>query len=188
MKYANIVLIIALLLLTACGSTDNSTGGDSTMKTAVLETNQGTIEIELFTEEMPITTSNFIKLVEEGFYDKVKFHRVINGFMIQSGDPLSKDDSNKQMWGTGDPGYKIKDEFGDVGNNVGTISMANAGPNTGGSQFFINLANNNFLDDKHPVFGKVTSGMDIVEKIGQVATEGPDRPVEYVVIEKVTIK
>jgi len=109
--------------------------------------------------------------------------------MIQGGDPLSKDTSKQNMWGTGDPGYKIKDEFDKTLSNApGTIAMANAGPNTGGSQFFINLVNNNFLDSKHPVFGKVVKGMDVVEKIGSVKTGQADRPVEDVVIEKITIK
>lgn len=159
-----------------------------TNKTATLHTSLGTIEIELFEDKMPITTKNFIKLAEEGFYDNTKFHRVISGFMIQGGDPLSKDDSKKQMWGTGDPGYKIQDEFGTVGNNKGTIAMANAGPNTGGSQFFINLIGNNFLDSKHPVFGNVINGIEIVEKIGKVQTGQADQPVDNVVIEKIIIK
>ncbi|MBU0460584.1 MAG: peptidylprolyl isomerase [Nanoarchaeota archaeon] len=158
------------------------------MNKAVFETSMGEFEIELFTEEMPITTENFIKLAKEGFYDGTKFHRVIAGFMIQGGDPLSKEESKKSMWGTGDPGYKIKDEFGEVGNVKGTIAMANAGPNTGGSQFFINVVNNNFLDDKHPVFGKVVSGMNIVEKIAKVAKDSQDKPLEDVIVEKVTIK
>ena len=161
---------------------------ETTTKTATFYTTLGTIEIELFTEEMSVTTDNFIKLVEEGFYDNTKFHRVISGFMIQGGDPLSKEDSKKAMWGTGGPGYNIKDEFGSVGNNKGTIAMANAGPNTGGSQFFINLVNNNFLDSKHPVFGKVVSGMETVENIGSVQTAPGDQPVEDVVIEKIVIK
>ncbi|MBU1974455.1 MAG: peptidylprolyl isomerase [Nanoarchaeota archaeon] len=158
------------------------------MNKAVFETSMGEFEIELFTEEMPITTENFIKLAKEGFYDGTKFHRVIAGFMIQGGDPLSKEESKKSMWGTGDPGYKIKDEFGEVGNVKGTIAMANAGPNTGGSQFFINVVNNNFLDDKHPVFGKVVSGMNIVENIAKVAKDSQDKPLEDVIVEKVTIK
>ena len=159
-----------------------------TDRTATFYTTLGTFEIELFEEEMPVTTKNFIELVEKGFYENTMFHRVISGFMIQGGDPLSADDSKKQMWGTGGPGYKIKDEFGSVGNNKGTIAMANAGPNTGGSQFFVNLVNNDFLDSKHPVFGKVVNGLNIVEKIGKVATESGDVPVDDVVIEKIVIK
>ncbi|NQV91158.1 peptidylprolyl isomerase, partial [Candidatus Woesearchaeota archaeon] len=105
------------------------------MKTATFDTTLGTFKLELFTDSMPITTKNFIDLAEKGFYDGTRFHRVISGFMVQGGDPLSKDKSKVSMWGTGDPGYKIKDEFTNANkNNRGTISMANAGPNTGGSQ------------------------------------------------------
>ena len=158
-------------------------------RTAVFDTNQGTIKIELFEDKMPITTKNFIDLAEKGFYDGTKLHRVIANFMIQGGDPLSKDDSKKQIWGTGDPGYKIEDEFSEGLSNVkGTIAMANAGPNTGGSQFFINLVPNTYLDSKHPVFGKVTEGMEIVEKIGKLETDNGNKPIKPVIIEKITIK
>ncbi|MFC1697121.1 peptidylprolyl isomerase [Nanoarchaeota archaeon] len=143
------------------------------------ETNQGDIIIEL-AKDMPITTGNFIKLVEDGFYDGVIFHRIINGFMIQGGDPTGT--------GSGGPGYNIKDEFTvNNSNDKYTISMANAGPNTGGSQFFINLVNNNFLNDKHPVFGKVIDGMDVVNKIAKVQVNGEDRPLEDVKIIKATV-
>jgi peptidylprolyl isomerase len=181
LKIIKILVIISIsLLIISCGGN---------MKTATFKTTEGNFKIELFTNTMPITTENFIKLANNGFYDNTKFHRVIPEFMIQGGDPLSKDDSKKHLWGTGDPGYKIKDEFAGPNKNVvGTISMANAGPNTGGSQFFINVANNNFLDGKHPVFGKVIEGMDIVEKISTVATGSQDKPIKAVVIEKVTIK
>jgi len=146
-----------------------------------LETNLGDIVIELF-KEMPITSGNFKKLVRAGLYDGVIFHRVIDGFMIQGGDPTGT--------GMGGPGYKIRDEFTKTDldkNNRGTISMANAGPNTGGSQFFINLANNNFLNGKHPVFGKVIEGMDIVEKIGRSETDSQDKPINEVKIIKAII-
>ena len=183
MKKLNIILILSItLFLLSCG------GEKMTNRTATFYTTLGTIEIELFEEQMPVTTKNFVELAEKGFYDNTKFHRVISGFMIQGGDPLSADDTKKARWGTGDPGYKIKDEFGSVGNNKGTIAMANAGPNTGGSHFFINLVNNNFLDSKHPVFGKVVNGLNIVEKIGSVQTKAGDVPVEAVVIEKIVIK
>jgi len=109
--------------------------------------------------------------------------------MIQGGDPLTKDDTKMAMWGTGDPGYKFADEISkDNKNNIGTIAMANSGPNTNGSQFFINTAANNFLDTKHTVFGKVVSGMDVVTKIENVKTGEADRPVEAVVIESITLK
>ena len=175
-----IVIIISLFLI--------SCGGKEKMTTATFETSMGNFKIELFTEEMPITTQNFIDLANNGFYDGVKFHRIIAGFMIQGGDPLSKEEAQRTRWGTGGPGYTIKDEFSSVGNNKGTIAMANAGPNTGGSQFFINLVNNNFLDNKHPVFGEVIEGLDVVEKIGVTPTRPGDQPVEDVVIEKVTIE
>jgi peptidylprolyl isomerase len=162
--------------------------GNSVMdnkKIVLLETNQGDIKIELFSD-MPITSGNFEKLVNEGFYDGILFHRIIDGFMIQGGDPLTKDPVKKRYWGTGGS-EAIKDEFGNVGNIRGTISMANAGPNTGSSQFFINLVNNNFLDSKHPVFGKVVEGMDIVDKIAKVDTDSNDAPLSEVKIIKASL-
>ncbi|OIO43738.1 peptidylprolyl isomerase [Candidatus Pacearchaeota archaeon CG_4_9_14_0_2_um_filter_39_13] len=158
-----------------------------TEKQIRLETSEGDIVIALYSD-MPVTAGNFEKLVSEGFYDNTKFHRIIEGFMIQGGDPLTKDDGKKNLWGTGGPGYKIKDEFGSKGNVRGTISMANAGPNTGGSQFFINLVDNNFLDGKHPVFGEVVEGMDVVDAIAKVDTNSQDRPLEDVIILKARIQ
>jgi peptidylprolyl isomerase/peptidyl-prolyl cis-trans isomerase A (cyclophilin A) len=157
--------------------------------TAVFTTNQGTFSLLLETEKAPKTVENFVKLAQTGFYNGQRFHRVIEDFMIQGGDPLSKDISKKMMWGTGGPGYQFADEFGaGLSNVTGTISMANAGPNTNGSQFFINTKDNTFLDGKHAVFGKVISGMDIVMKISQLPTDQGDKPVSDVVIEKVEIK
>jgi peptidylprolyl isomerase len=139
-----------------------------------LETNMGNITIAL-APDMPVTAGNFESLVKKGYYDGVIFHRVIGGFMIQGGDPTGT--------GRGGPGYSIKDEFTSHNrNNRGTISMANAGPDTGGSQFFINLVDNNFLDSKHPVFGTVSSGMDVVDAIGRVQTGTGDRPIQKVMI------
>lgn len=150
-------------------------------------TNKGNITLELFTNRVPNTTANFKKLAESGFYNGVKFHRVIKGFMIQGGDPLTKDDSLSDRWGTGGPGYTFADEITPENrNDTGTISMANAGPNTNGSQFFINVKNNNFLDTKHTVFGKVVSGMDVVTHIENVQTDLNDRPIESVVIERIS--
>lgn len=158
-------------------------------RTAVFETTMGTFKVELLESQMPITTKNFMDLAEKSFYGHTKFHRVIDGFMIQGGDPLSKDDSLKSRWGTGGPGYKIKDEFAKgLSNTRGTIAMANAGPNTGGSQFFVNVVDNTFLDGKHPVFGKVIEGMKVVDEIVAVETDGQDRPVQDVVVKKVTIQ
>ncbi|MES3005840.1 MAG: peptidylprolyl isomerase [Patescibacteria group bacterium] len=154
---------------------------------ATLHTNKGDITIE-FSSATPNTVENFIKLAKSGFYDGVKFHRVIKEFMIQGGDPLSKDDSMLSRWGTGGPGYTFADEITSTNSNdIGTIAMANAGPNTNGSQFFINLNNNNFLDTKHTVFGHITIGMDVVRAIGQLETNSSDRPIEPVVIERITL-
>ena len=148
-------------------------------KTVKLETNLGMIRIALALD-MPITAGNFETLVQKGYYNGVIFHRIIEGFMIQGGDPTGT--------GCGGPGYAIKDEFPPGNrNDRGTISMANAGPNTGGSQFFINLVNNNFLDGKHPVFGRVVDGMNVVDKIGKTKTGPGDRPVKEVVIVKAEI-
>jgi len=145
-----------------------------------LETNMGTIVIAL-DPQMPITAGNFETLAKKGFYDGVIFHRVIAGFMLQGGDPTGT--------GRGGPGYVIKDEFTENNrNDRGTISMANAGPNTGGSQFFINLVNNNFLDGKHPVFGKVVEGMDVVDRIGTTKTDPSDRPISPVTILHATVQ
>ncbi len=153
----------------------------ATMHTIVLlETTTGNIKIELFDDTMPITTGNFKKLVSQKFYDNVIFHRVIPDFMIQGGDPTGT--------GTGGPGYYIKDEFtANNKNNRGTIAMANAGPNTGASQFFISVANNNFLDKKHPVFGKVIDGMDVVDKIANAQRNANDKPLTDIVIKKASI-
>ena len=146
-------------------------------KKVALHTNMGEITIELF-EDMPITAGNFAKLVEKGFYDGVIFHRVIDNFMIQGGDPTGT--------GMGGPGYEIPDEFTKNNrNDRGTLSMANAGPDTGGSQFFINLVNNNFLDGKHPAFGRVIEGMDVVDKIAKSKTGPGDRPLKEVKMVKV---
>ena len=161
----------------------------------VLHTTFGDIAIDLFTEEAPETTEHFLALARSGFYDGVKFHRAIAGFMVQAGDPLTKDDSLVARWGTGGPGYTIADEFVPGLSNVrGTLAMANIGvPNSGGSQFFINVTDNTGLDfdkeplsSKHPVFGRVVSGMEVVDAIASVPTEGPDRPVTSVIIERVS--
>ena len=164
---------------------------------ATFTTNQGVIKIELFEDTMPVTTGNFAKLAEEGFYNGTKFHRVINGFMIQAGDPNTKS-ADTSRYGTGGPGYTIQDEFvaGELLTNTrGTIAMANTGqPNSGGSQFFINLVDNTGLDfdkepfaSRHPVFGRVVAGMDIVDAIAQSETDGRDVPVDPVVIETITV-
>jgi peptidylprolyl isomerase len=155
---------------------------------ATLHTSMGDITIEFFKQDAPNTVANFTKLVGEGFYNGTKFHRVIAGFMIQGGDPLTKDDTKSAQWGTGGPGYTFNDEIRPDNHNViGTISMANAGPNTNGSQFFINVANNGYLDGKHTTFGKVVDGMNIVNEIAQSQTDGNDRPVSPIVVNSITL-
>jgi len=198
MKIYSIILIVCMIILVGCNANniENNEKGDKMNPIAIFDTTMGEFKIELFEDKSPITAGNFKKLAQEGFYDGTRFHRVIKNFMNQGGDPLSKDNSKQAMWGTGNPGYTIEDEFIEGLSNVpGTISMANSGPNSGGSQFFINIVDNSFLDwdkppaqSKHPVFGKVTEGMDIVTAINNVQTVPGDRPQEDVVINKITIK
>jgi cyclophilin family peptidyl-prolyl cis-trans isomerase len=149
--------------------------------TVTIETNHGTIQAELFADAAPKTAENFMELAKRGFYDGVIFHRVIDGFMIQGGNPTGT--------GRGGPGHTIDDEFGPglAHTHAGIFSMANAGPNTGGSQFFITLAATPWLDGKHAIFGKVIEGLDVVQTIGKVQTGAGDRPVSDVVMEKVTV-
>ena len=160
---------------------------DQSMTTVIMHTTMGDIKIQMH-EDMPITTGNFVKLSKEGFYDGTIFHRVIDGFMIQGGDPRGD--------GTGGPGYTIDDEFGTGHSNIrGTISMANTGrPHSGGSQFFINVVNNTYLDKEdprtpsaHPVFGTVLEGMEVADKISKVRTDRRDRPLEDIKITKMEV-
>src|SRR5437764_14578164 len=147
---------------------------------ATMKTNQGTIELELFDDDAPTTVENFKKLARDGFYDGVIFHRVIPDFMIQGGDPTGT--------GSGGPGYQFEDEFNDHKMERGALAMANAGPNTNGSQFFIVTADAcPWLDGKHTVFGSVTSGMDVVNEISGLDTDARDRPKSDVVIERVDV-
>jgi peptidylprolyl isomerase len=156
-------------------------------RNAIFETNKGKFTVELYENKAPITTGNFIKLAQKGFYNGIIFHRVIKDFMIQTGCP--------QGTGTGGPGYTINDEFHkDLSNLRGTLSMANRGPNTGGSQFFINLVDNTYLDfnkepltSQHAVFGKVVEGMEVVDMIGNAKTDRNDKPLDKIVITKITI-
>ncbi len=171
-------LAVSILVLAVAAGSASAAMEDNATK-ILLKTSMGDITLQLYAD-MPITTGNFQKLVEKGFYDGVIFHRVIDGFMIQGGDP--------EGTGMGGPGYIIEDEFIDHNlNDRGTIAMANAGPNTGGSQFFINLVNNNFLDSKHPAFGKVIKGMDVVDAIGKTKKDANDRPLTEVKIIKASI-
>ncbi|MCB9717067.1 MAG: peptidylprolyl isomerase [Myxococcales bacterium] len=165
--------------------------------TATLETSMGTITVELFTDKMPITAGNFLKLARSGFYDGLHFHRVINRFMLQFGCPHSRD-PNSARAGTGDgPDGTIADEHpadAKISNEPGTLSMANTGrPNSGSCQFFINTVHNDYLDwftpgrSKHPVFGRVIDGMDVVHAIEKTPTDPNDRPITPVQMIKVTV-
>jgi cyclophilin family peptidyl-prolyl cis-trans isomerase len=150
------------------------------MTNATLQTNKGAIEVELFDDDAPKTVENFTKLARDGFYDGVIFHRIIPDFMIQGGDPTGP--------GSGGPGYQFEDEFNDNKVVRGALAMANAGPNTNGSQFFIVTAEScPWLDGKHTVFGRVSSGMDVVDAIEQVETGPGDRPTDDVRIESVAL-
>jgi len=200
----NIIISIVALLAVAVllfnwfgGEEENNTmeNKETTNPVVTLKTNVGDISLELYMDTMPITAGNFIRLAKDGFYDGIKFHRVIKGFMLQAGDPNSKGD-DVATYGTGGPGYTIQDEFvAGLSNVRGTISMANTGqPNSGGSQFFINLIDNVSLDfdkepiqSKHPVFGAVVEGLDIVDVIGVTETNARDLPVEAIIIESIEI-
>ena len=156
---------------------------------ATIKTNYGDIKLELYSQSAPKTVKNFLDLAQKGFYNGTKFHRVIRGFMIQGGDPLSKDESQKAYWGTGGPGYKFNDELtGQEKYPQGTLAMANSGPNTNGSQFFIVTASPAApLTPDYTVFGKVISGMDVAFKIEKVETDSRDCPLEDVVIKSVSV-
>jgi len=181
----SIIIFLALVILIIAGLIYLN---NSKNKIILFETSIGNFTVEMFDKTMPITTSNFEKHVEQGFYDNTIFHRVVKDFVIQGGDPTGLgvvsyaaeyhrigDNENKGTW-------KIPDEFtSDNQNNRGTIAMANSGKDTGGSQFFINLQKNNFLDDKHPVFGRVVEGLEVVDAIGRVETNN-DKPAEKVTI------
>mgnify|MGYP003586965491 CR=1 FL=1 len=192
-----ILLITLLFCITACAggqqppSAKNQTapmGADKQTvpagpnSIAVFATSHGTFKVELFEDKAPVTAKNFIDLANKGFYNGTIFHRVIDNFMIQGGDPQGN--------GTGGPGYAIPDEFHPTlkHSGPGILSMANRGPNTGGSQFFITLVPTPWLDGKHAVFGKVVEGLDVVQSIGKVKTGPNDRPLDNVTIRTITIE
>ncbi len=185
----SILLTVSLLIITGVffmTSESNAQAGivqpvNPKNPVVTIETELGTIKAEIFEDKAPITSANFIKLVKEGYYDGIIFHRIIKDFMVQTGDP--------QGTGMGGPGYTIKDEFHPRLKHVGAgiLSMANAGPDTGGSQFFITLVPTGWLDNKHAVFGQVIEGLDVVMKLGSVETGMYDRPVKTVSMKKVTV-
>ena len=193
------MLGITVLGTTACGTKSGEQPQGNTVKAesvtmpnfsnapiadeyAIFDTNYGQFKVRLLGSKAPITVKNFDYLVKKGFYNGVTFHRVIEGFMIQGGDPDGT--------GAGGPGYTIPDEFSNDlhFNKMGVLAMANRGPNTGGSQFFITLGPTDWLDNKHTIFGTVVQGMDVVEKIGKVKTGRNDKPVEPVIINTITLE
>jgi len=154
---------------------------------AVIKTSLGDITVKFYASDSPVTVNNFLNLAKEGFYDDTRFHRVIKDFMIQAGDPLSKE-NNTSLWGTGGPGYQFKDEFNAHKLVVGSLAMANSGPATNGSQFFIVTAESTpWLDGHHTNFGEVVSGMDIVKKIETVTTGPNDRPATDISINSIEL-
>jgi peptidyl-prolyl cis-trans isomerase B (cyclophilin B) len=188
MKTSNLICafsVIASVALVSCSQAEqtNNVAGNQTANTnsvdevAVITTTEGTMVVAFWPDVAPNTVANFKKLARQGFYDGTCFHRVIKDFMIQGGDPLTKDPSKEAVWGTGDPGYKIKAEFNDRSHTRGVLSMARSqDPNSAGSQFFICHGNPAFLDHQYTAFGKLIKGDDVLEKIATTPTHPPDRP------------
>ena len=155
----------------------------------VIETTKGTIELELWPSKAPKTVENFLKIARKGDFDGTLFHRVVPGFVIQGGDPLTKDPAKRSRWGSGGPGYKFDDEPVKGEYARGTLAMANSGPNTNGSQFFICFADlKGQLPKKYNLFGRVTKGMDVVDRIVSAPRDGRDCPREDIAMKKVTVK
>lgn len=209
---ANLFCTLAsLVLLTACNQSPSQSSSDSTTKSsataaapaavvenktpstnagevAVIKTTEGEMVVEFWPDVAPKTVANFKKLAKEGFYDGTAFHRVIKDFMVQGGDPLTKDPNKEAAWGTGDPGYKIDAEFNERSHQRGVLSMARSqDPNSAGSQFFICHGNPTFLDRQYTTFGKLIKGDDVLEKIGTTPTHPPDRPDKRMGVESIKI-
>jgi cyclophilin family peptidyl-prolyl cis-trans isomerase len=197
--YVGILVFITLLIGFFSGDkTDSKTATNDEVKTikvmaetkqiVTLETSLGNIELELYPSKAPKTVENFVTLAKKGFYENTKFHRVIKNFMIQGGDPYTKGEDTS-VYGTGGPGYKFADEQNDLQMVRGMIAMANSGPNTNGSQFFIvTIKEAEWLTGKHTIFGKVVSGMEVVDKIEASKTGPNDQPIVPVIVNKVIVK
>jgi cyclophilin family peptidyl-prolyl cis-trans isomerase len=192
--FTQFLVMLVFGILFAYGKLNNANSNNSdkgyfsmsdSITVAIIKTNMGTIEVELFADQTPKTVENFVGLAEKGYYNGIIFHRVIKDFMLQAGDPTGTGSGGASFWGG-----KFEDEFvSDLKHDTpGILSMANAGPNTNGSQFFITLVPTPWLDGKHTVFGKVINGMDVVYAIGKVKTAAGDKPINEVVMEEVTIE
>lgn len=189
-----VIILVGIVLLIGFVSGENN-GQTNIVKVmvenkpvVVLETNLGNIEITLESNKAPKTVANFLKLSKDGFYENTKFHRVIKGFMIQGGDPYTKGEDTS-VYGTGGPAYKFDDEINDLPMVRGALAMANSGPNTNGSQFFIITASStSWLIGLHTVFGQVTAGMDVVDKIEALKVNGNDLPLTPAIVQKVIVK
>ncbi len=178
---------LALCLASVAGA-DEPKKDSAAKEVAVIKTSAGEMVVEFWPDVAPKTVENFKTLAKKGFYDGTCFHRVIKGFMIQGGDPLTKDANAEERWGTGDPGYKVKAEFNDRSHERGVISMARSNdPDSAGSQFFICHGNASFLDHKYTAFGKLIKGDDVLEKIATTPTHRPDRPNQRQVVESIKI-
>jgi peptidyl-prolyl cis-trans isomerase B (cyclophilin B) len=191
-SFCTLSLAVGIAAATAAETNKSETKPDSKSATqkevAVIKTSEGEMVVEFWSDVAPKTVENFKMLAKKGFYDGTCFHRVIKGFMIQAGDPLTKDASKEAMWGTGDPGYKIKAEFNDRSHTRGVLSMArSADPDSAGSQFFICHGNPTFLDHNYTTFGKLIKGDDVLEKIATTPTHPPDRPDKRMGIESIKI-
>jgi len=190
------IFLSFVLVLSGCQAKDTSTTEESSTNqkkimntTATIKTNLGDIKIKFYNEDAPKTVENFTKLANSGFYDGIKFHRVIKDFMIQAGDPLTKNDSLKDRWGTGGPGYQFADEINNHKLVRGSLAMANAGPDTNGSQFFIvTIGSTPWLDGKHTNFGEVVSGIEIVDQIESVSANERGLPLEDIIITTIEIE
>ena len=194
MKTIHLLCALSLFAATVATQADDAKTNSAAAKpvaareVAVVKTSEGTMVLEFYPDLAPGHVDNFKKLAKKGFYDGTCFHRVIKGFMIQGGDPNTKDESAKNSWGQGGPGFTIKAEFNTKHHARGILSMARTSdPNSAGSQFFICHGDAGFLDGQYTVFGNLIKGDDVLEKIGTAATEGPDRPVKRVTIESVKI-
>ena len=193
MKTLFLSLITTTALVLAAAPAARAEDEKAAKEVAVIKTSAGEMVVEFWPETAPKTVANFIKLAKSGFYDGTAFHRIIRGFMIQGGDPLTKDASKEERWGTGDPGYKIKAEFSEKKHALGVISMARGGdPDSAGCQFFICLEGAQALNGKYTCFGKLIKGEDVLKKLGNtpVTTSGggePSKPKERVALESVKI-